>query len=81
MSMCTCSMHCTRSGYHESACCNGPLCDCWCHSPEFAYRRYATHENICDLCRIRRCPVGVQLLEAWQRAEEAAGRVPQEKTA
>ena len=30
--MCTCAVHCTRSAYHERACCDGPLCDCWCHS-------------------------------------------------
>jgi hypothetical protein len=31
--ICTCAMHCTRSGYHERACCDGPLCECWCHEP------------------------------------------------
>lgn len=31
--MCTCAIHCTRSAYHEKACCNEPLCGCGCHGP------------------------------------------------
>lgn len=29
--ICTCSMHCPLSGYHEKACCDANTCDCWCH--------------------------------------------------
>lgn len=31
MDMCTCASHCTLSEHHESACCQKPACDCWCH--------------------------------------------------
>lgn len=46
MTICTCAMHCTRSGYHERACCDGPLCDCWCHTHTTQPQdptRYADH--------------------------------------
>ncbi len=29
--VCTCSMHCPLSGYHDAGCCNRTECDCWCH--------------------------------------------------
>jgi len=31
--MCTCSVHCPRSPYHERACCDQD-CNCWCHERE-----------------------------------------------
>jgi hypothetical protein len=31
--MCTCSVHCPRSPYHEGACCDQD-CACWCHDRE-----------------------------------------------
>lgn len=37
MSICICAMHCTRSGYHERACCDGSACACWCHGEAMAH--------------------------------------------
>lgn len=43
--ICTCSMHCTRSGYHERACCHGPICDCWCHDRNGCIEAFLTAEQ------------------------------------
>lgn len=56
--LCTCASHCTLSTYHESACCQKPVCDCWCHgevrifldderpTPEGWFRTYRVEETI-----------------------------------
>jgi hypothetical protein len=56
--MCTCATHCTLSAYHDSACCNLPVCNCWCHgeiklyldatrdTPEGWFRTYRVEDAI-----------------------------------
>jgi len=78
MTLCTCSLHCTRSGYHEKACCEGPLCECWCHDKAKEISRAALraiddwfdqHIEECEQCatsRNRFCDLAESKLAAEQ---------------
>lgn len=56
--MCTCAVHCTLNTYHESTCCSGKACPCWCHgniklfldderqTPEGWFRTYRVEDTL-----------------------------------
>jgi hypothetical protein len=59
--LCTCSMHCPESGYHEKACCETVWCDCFCHEG----RRTETEE----IFRSRYFARQRQAREEWERKQ------------